>query len=561
MASRPKPMDGKIAGRYKLGRKLGSGSFGEIFRGTNTHTGEDVAIKMEPVKSRAPQLLFEAKVYKVLYGGVGVPSVHWYGTEGDHNIMVIDLLGPSLEDVFTTCHRRFSLKTTVMLAEQMICRLEYMHAKNMIHRDIKPDNFLIGTGAKAHKVFVIDFGLAKRYRDPRSLEHIPYRENKALTGTARYASVNAHLGIEQSRRDDLEAVGYVLVYFMLGSLPWQGLPGRSKLDKYEQIMQKKASTPPEALCSRLPIEFSQYLQYCRRLKFEDRPDYAHLRGLLTDIVTREGCALDHVFDWTTSGSPTSPSQQPRLQLERQPLQAALAAGAPAVPPAALGRRDDALHADPRLQDLDPHDLEAADGAEHAQALRAGRLRHEDVAGRGEEVRVPLRGGFRLPQPDDHRLSIPVGRPVPAGAALPLAGLRPQARLADSPGDAEICDGGRHHRRPVPLKRACAGAGRRCLARGRMGSLLAPRSTADCRRRPGGQRAAAPRRARHRPEPLPSPGEAGGARPPWKFAHERGGARGRPQRRASRARALHGSDVGHPPLQLSPASTRLVPPGV
>ncbi|CAK8985332.1 Casein kinase I [Durusdinium trenchii] len=281
-------MELRVGGKFRLGRKIGSGSFGDIYIGTNVQTSEEVAIKLESIKSKHPQLLYESKLYKILAGGVGVPNVHWYGVEGDYNVMVIDLLGPSLEDLFSFCNRKFSLKTTLMLADQMINRVEYMHAKNFIHRDIKPDNFLIGLGKKANQVHIIDFGLAKKYRDPKTQQHIPYRENKALTGTARYASVNTHLGIEQSRRDDLEAVGYVLMYFNRGSLPWQGLKANSKKEKYEKIMEKKMSTPIEVLCKHFPCEFATYLNYCRSLRFEDRPDYAYLRRLLKDLFFREG---------------------------------------------------------------------------------------------------------------------------------------------------------------------------------------------------------------------------------------------------------------------------------
>jgi len=281
-----------------LGRKIGSGSFGDIYIGTNVQTGEEVAIKLESIKSKHPQLLYESKLYKILAGGVGVPNVHWYGVEGDYNVMVIDLLGPSLEDLFSFCNRKFSLKTVLMLADQMVNRIEYVHAKNFIHRDIKPDNFLIGLGKKANQVHIIDFGLAKKYRDPKTQQHIPYREGKNLTGTARYASINTHLGIEQSRRDDLEAVGYVLMYFNRGSLPWQGLKANDKKDKYDKIMEKKMSTPVEVLCKHFPSEFVTYLNYCRSLRFEDRPDYAYLRRLLKDLFFRDGYQYDFVFDWT-----------------------------------------------------------------------------------------------------------------------------------------------------------------------------------------------------------------------------------------------------------------------
>jgi serine/threonine protein kinase len=146
--------------------------------------------------------------------------VHWFGVEGDYNCMVMDLLGPSLEDLFTFCKRKFTLKTVLMIADQMIQRIEFLHNNHFIHRDMKPDNFLSGIGKKQHVINLIDFGLAKRFRDPKTGEHIPYRDNKSLTGTARYASVNTHLGIEQARRDDLESIGFILVYFLKGTLPW-----------------------------------------------------------------------------------------------------------------------------------------------------------------------------------------------------------------------------------------------------------------------------------------------------------------------------------------------------
>ena len=212
--------------------------------------------------------------------------------------MVLDLLGPSLEDLFNYCGRRFQLKTVLMLADQLLGRLEYVHTKSFIHRDVKPDNFLIGLGKRQSVIHIIDFGLAKKYRDPRSHQHIPYRENKNLTGTARYASINTHIGIEQSRRDDLESLGYVLMYFIRGSLPWQGLKANTKKQKYERIMDRKMSTSTEQLCKGYATEFRSYFEYCRSLRFEDRPDYAYLKRLFKELFYRKGFQYDNMFDWT-----------------------------------------------------------------------------------------------------------------------------------------------------------------------------------------------------------------------------------------------------------------------
>lgn len=167
-----------------------------------------------------------------------------------------------------------------------------------MHRDMKPDNFLMGLGQKANQVYVIDFGLAKKFQDPVTLRHIHFRANKSLTGTARYASVNTHNGIEQSRRDDIESLGYVLMYFLRGSLPWQGLKAANKKQKYDKICQKKIATPIESLCKSHPTEFALYFQHCKSLAFDDTPDYVYLKGLFQDLFKREGFKYDYVFDWT-----------------------------------------------------------------------------------------------------------------------------------------------------------------------------------------------------------------------------------------------------------------------
>ncbi|MBN3305870.1 KC1A kinase, partial [Amia calva] len=357
-----------VGGKYKLVRKIGSGSFGDIYLAINITNGEEVAVKLESQKARHPQLLYESKLYKILQGGVGIPHIRqcdgalvidacvsfcrWYGQEKDYNVLVMDLLGPSLEDLFNFCSRRFTMKTVLMLADQMISRIEYVHTKNFIHRDIKPDNFLMGIGRHCNKclespvgkrkrslavsssqdpsfsglnqqtcyisyspcpknpfnffffflfpfqLFLIDFGLVQKYRDNRTRQHIPYREDKNLTGTARYASINAHLGIEQSRRDDMESLGYVLMYFNRTSLPWQGLKAATKKQKYEKISEKKMSTPVEVLCKGFPAEFAMYLNYCRGLRFEEAPDYMYLRQLFRILFRTLNHQYDYTFDWT-----------------------------------------------------------------------------------------------------------------------------------------------------------------------------------------------------------------------------------------------------------------------
>ena len=288
-----------VADIYRLNakKKLGSGAFGDIYYGVNTKTNEDVAIKLEPIKTKHPQLFLESKLYMSLQNGVGIPQLYWCGTQGNYNVLIIELLGPSLEDLFNYCNRKFSLKTTAMLADQMISRIEYMHSKNFIHRDIKPDNFLIGMRQKGHTIYIIDYGLAKRFQDPRTGEHIPFRDGKNLTGTARYTSINTHLGIEQSRRDDLEAVGYILVYFLKGELPWQGLKAKNMKEKYAKIRDKKIFTPVEVLCQGLPVEIMNFIIYTRELMFEDKPDYDKLKRTLRAIKKKKKIQYDSVFDW------------------------------------------------------------------------------------------------------------------------------------------------------------------------------------------------------------------------------------------------------------------------
>lgn len=292
--------DSTIVGlHYRIGKKIGEGSFGVLFEGTNMINGLAVAIKFEPRKTEAPQLKDEYRTYKILSGTPGVPQAYYFGQEGLHNILVIDLLGPSLEDLFDWCGRRFSVKTVVQVAVQMITLIEDLHTHDLIYRDIKPDNFLIGRPGQPdeNKVHLIDFGMAKQYRDPKTKQHIPYREKKSLSGTARYMSINTHLGREQSRRDDMEAMGHVFFYFLRGQLPWQGLKAPNNKQKYEKIGEKKRSTNVYDLSQGLPIQFGRYLEIVRNLSFEETPDYEGYRRLLLSVLDDLGQTADGEYDW------------------------------------------------------------------------------------------------------------------------------------------------------------------------------------------------------------------------------------------------------------------------
>ena len=288
----------RVGGRYRLGKKIGTGAFGEIFEGTDIFDSSSVAIKLEHNSVKYPQLLFEAKLLKSI-PGTGIPVMHWFGIAGEYNAMVMDLLGQNLEDLYNYCAKNFSLKTILMITIQMIERLKHVHDNHYIHRDIKPENFLIGKDTTAKTIYLLDFGLAKRYRDEYTHIHIPLKENRNLTGTARYASCNAHNGLEQSRRDDMESIAYVILYFFSKKLPWQGLKCKDKNEKHAKIKEIKMSMTPEKLFEGLPKEFADYLTMVKKLGFEDEPTYKNYIQMFTRLFKAKEFEMDYIYDWVT----------------------------------------------------------------------------------------------------------------------------------------------------------------------------------------------------------------------------------------------------------------------
>jgi len=301
------------ASYYRLGRRIGHGSCGDIYIAQHCRTGAEVAIKFESAR-RVQSLALESVVYRLLEGGPGIAKMHWHGQAGDMNVLVLDHLGPSLENVVAARRakgcRGLDLPRMVRIAEQVLDRLEHLHSRGFVHQDLKPDNLLLGRGDKAGVVYLIDFGLVRRYRDPKTGEHVQAKESGVPVGNLAFGSHAADRGVEQSRRDDLEALGHVLVYLLCGKLPWfrphskaHGQPQPTLLE----VAQKKKQTTVEALCRHCPEELKTYMHYCRALRFDEKPDYGLLRKLMRACLAGVEDVDEPVVDmeWWLAQSPAS----------------------------------------------------------------------------------------------------------------------------------------------------------------------------------------------------------------------------------------------------------------
>ena len=281
--------------KYKTIKKLGEGSFGKVYKAE--YNGEYYALKFES-RTRNKSLLEMESTIMAYLQGPNIPFIKSFGYSGDYNLLVMQYMDKSLEDIFHI-RKTFSIKTTAMIGFQLIGVLHFIHDKNFIHRDVKPDNCVMGSDELNENLYLIDFGLAKKYRSSRTLQQYPMTKKKKLTGTARYASIHALEGLEQSRRDDMESVGYVMAYLLRGGLPWQGMKIKTKENKYKNILEKKKEISSAELFKGFPSEFAEILDNIKKLEYLEEPEYEMLRNKLLSLCKRLNYKFDFIYDWTT----------------------------------------------------------------------------------------------------------------------------------------------------------------------------------------------------------------------------------------------------------------------
>jgi serine/threonine protein kinase len=259
-----------IANKYKLLEKIGAGAFGSIFKGENIRTKDYVAIKVEPILNDLKLLKNESIIYQYLIDNEGIPNVKWFGKDNQNYYMVINLLGDSLQTIMERKHS-FSLKLVLQIGIQIIYLLKMIHDKGLVHRDIKPDNFLLGLNNKNKKIYLIDFGFCKTFLNDN--KHIEIKKTNNLIGTNNFASVNAHEFNELSRRDDLESLGYMLIYFYFGNLIWKDYSDNEMIKIMKNCVINDENIP------KILIE---YFKIIKCLEFKERPNYDLLINIFKD---------------------------------------------------------------------------------------------------------------------------------------------------------------------------------------------------------------------------------------------------------------------------------------
>ncbi len=282
-----------------LNRKIGSGSFGQIYQCLNMKTKEIFACKIESINELNPQLYHESKIMNIMKNCDGFPTCYSFCYTEQDKVIIMDYLGANLDTIMNKLpNKKFSIKTSLMIMIQCLERLRNLHDKGIIHRDMKPENFVIGRKNKERTIYLIDFGLSKKYINENNM-HISMKKDRNIIGTVRYISMNTHQGIEQSRRDDLESLIYIIIYFIKGELPWQNIKAKNKTERYNKIyeMKKKATEKGGELCSSLPNGFQTIIDYVLELDFMEKPDYSMLKKVVEIILAHKNYFNDLQFDW------------------------------------------------------------------------------------------------------------------------------------------------------------------------------------------------------------------------------------------------------------------------
>ena len=290
-----------IFSKYKIIRKIGQGSFGSIYESQSKYSNKYYAIKYEDMKKNY-FFLEEESIFLSYLNFPRIPKIKSFGYCGSFIILVMELLGKSLDKILIELpNNKMSIRCVCNIAYQLITIFQIIHNCNIIHRDIKPGNIAVGREEKSKYIYLLDFGLSKKYRSSKTKNHYPFIKNHKLVGTVRYSSINALDGCSLSRRDDLESLGYCLIYLIFGRLPWQGCISSNKEDKYYKIKQIKKNTTPKDLCKELPPQFEEYIRYTRNLEYETEPDYNYLRYLFLSLLKKYNFEFDYYYDWDNVG--------------------------------------------------------------------------------------------------------------------------------------------------------------------------------------------------------------------------------------------------------------------